>query len=204
MTYVEILILQAITLDQPFSVGYTDPLVHARIHMLEPASKHPSSAYTCLNLQSKHPSSAYTCLNLQSKHPSSAYTCLNLQANTHQVHTCLNLQANTHQVHTLSCEGKKCTAVDAMQNCPTVFTQHSAKPHIHTHHVQMQSKQKHTLSSTDAKHTDTHTITCSCKAHRHTTRSHSSNKELQIVYQHFNSNRTKNPDVTKKCLTKDA
>ena len=57
MTYVEILILQAITLDQPFSVGYTDPLVHGRIHMLEPASKNASSAYV-LEPASKHPSSA--------------------------------------------------------------------------------------------------------------------------------------------------
>ena len=39
--YVEVLVLQAVTLDQPFSVGYTDPFIHRSIHMLEPASKHP-------------------------------------------------------------------------------------------------------------------------------------------------------------------
>ncbi len=48
VTYVEVLILQAITLDQPFSVGYADPFVHSSIHMLEPASKHPSSAHLVL------------------------------------------------------------------------------------------------------------------------------------------------------------
>ncbi len=41
VTYVEVLILQAVTLDQPFSVRYTDSLVDSSIHMLESASKHP-------------------------------------------------------------------------------------------------------------------------------------------------------------------